>query len=533
MTSPDSRIPKLIFIAVLCAGLLTMTGKLRDSDEFPMILTTQSICERGTFAIENLNGEGNPLADEWSNMWFNWQHMEDFQYGDRDSAGNLYSKYGFLSSAIFIPMWFVGMLSAALIGLHGADRLSFIVFIAGLTTPILLALCAVLLFRIGRFLGYGVRTSAYLSLALALCSNLLVYGGMYMSEVPQVTFLLMAWYFLFGFIYGGKPPLWAFLCALSYSFMLLVKFADIIYIVPLLFIAAGKIAGPLWDSYSRLLKGQPVPKAHFRRYSQAVFALIIGILIFPIIFNLYNYARFSDPMKTGYIPEYQNLYVPIYYGLIGFLVSPGTSLFLYFPPAILFFWSMKKFARKYPMEIWFLVFHAAIQVIFYSRLVYWAGFWNWGPRYALPILPALLLPVGMLIEGEGSKRYLNGFRRLCYAGFLVQLPVLFIHFNEFIRLMRNTFGEPACYIKMFYIPPYSPILCNWWLLLSKFMGTVFHFPLNIWGMGTEGYTSTKLFFVVLSRDIPAMAPFFIIAAIVFLCGAVYAASQLKRVLQVV
>jgi hypothetical protein len=99
--------------------------------------------------------------------------------------------------------------------------------------------------------------------------------------------------------------------------------------------------------------------------------------------------------------------------------------------------------------------------------------------------------------------------------------------------MRNTFGEPECYIKMFYIPPYSPILCNWWLLLSKFMRTVFYFPLNIRGMGTEGYTSTKLFFIVLSRDIPSMAPYFIALAVIFLGVAIYAALQLKKSLQAV
>jgi hypothetical protein len=394
--------------------------------------------------------------------------------------------------------------------------------------PVLLATCAALLFRIGRFLGYGIKTSAALSLALALCSNLLVYGGMYMSEVTQVAFLLMGWYFLFGFIYGNKSYMWAFYAALGYSLLMLTKFADLIYVLPLLFIAAAKIAGPLIDSYSRLLRGQPVLREDFRRYAYAVIGIIIGLAIFPLIFYLYNYLRFGDPSKTGYLREYQQLYIPIYYGLAGFLISPGKSLFLYCPPAILFFWAIRKFHRKYPIETWFFIFHAGIQIIFYSRLIYWSGFWSWGPRYSLLILPALLLPVGMLLEGEGAKKYVNGFRRLCYAGFIVQLPVLIIHFNEFIRLMRNTFSEPECYIRMFYIPQFSPVLCNWWLLLSKFTRTVFNFPLNIYGMSTEGYSSTKLFFITMSRDIPPLSPFFITIALISLILAVYGGIKLKR-----
>ena len=218
-------------------------------------------------------------------------------------------------------------------------------------------------------------------------------------------------------------------------------------------------------------------------------------------------------------------------GLIGFLISPGTSLFLYFPPAMLVFWAFKRFHARFPMFAWFFLFHALIQLIFYSRLIYWSGFWNWGPRYTLPILPALILPVGVILEGDGSRRFINGFRRLCYAGFLVQLPVLLIHFNEFIRLMRNTYGEPACYIKMFYIPPYSPILCNWWLLLSKAMRSFFKVDMPIWGMNTEGYSSTKLFFVTLSRDVPRLMPLFAGAAIITLCAAIYAGRRLKRVLK--
>jgi len=202
MPDADRRIPALIFLTVLCIGLFAMQGKVRDSDAYPMVLTTQAICEQGTVAIENLTVEGNPVADDWANMHIYWAHTEDHQYGGRNDSGQLFSKYGILSSVVFIPLWYVGMLLASLLKFQGADGLSFIVFISGITIPLLLALCGVLLYRISRFFDYTPRTSAFLALALTLCSNLLVYGGMYMSEVPQVTFMLLGWYFLFGFSAG-------------------------------------------------------------------------------------------------------------------------------------------------------------------------------------------------------------------------------------------------------------------------------------------------------------------------------------------
>ncbi len=536
----ERRVTRLLFFTVLCIALFTMQGKLRDSDEFPMLLTTQAICERGTLAIENLNadenalGEGNTpagggkLADDWKNMWFNFQHMKDFHYGARNEEGVLYSKYGIVASFVFVPFWFIGMLLAGMFGLTGADRLSFIVFIAGFTIPILLAWSGVLLFRIGRFMGYGVAVSASLALSLCLCSNMLVYGGMYMSEVTQVFFLLSGWYFLFGFIHGKKSAWWALASALSYSLMMLTKFADMIYVIPLVYIVAVKMGGAITDGFKRFGKGLPVAKDDFRRNSYGLGAMLLGLLIFPLVFYFYNYFRYGNPTETGYISEYQEVYIPIYYGLAGFLISPGKSLFLYFPPAALFFWSIRKFMRGFRIEFWFFVIHAAIQILVYSRFIYWSGFWSWGPRYSLLILPALILPVGMLLD---DGKWMRRFRGLCYAGFLVQFPVLIIHFNEFIRLMRNTFGEPLCYYHMFYNPIYSPIIANWWLLVSKVFRTALHVDIPYWTGSSGGYTTTKLFFVTLSRDVPSLSPFFICSAIIFFGGAIYAGLHLRKGLE--
>ncbi len=536
MPDADRRIPALIFLTVLCIGVFTMQGKVRDSDAYPMVLTTQSIAERGTFEIENLTVESNPVADDWDNMYIYWAHTEDHQYGGRDESGQLFSKYGIMSSVIFIPLWYVGMLLASLFKLQGADKLSFIVFISGITIPLLLALCGVLLYRISRFFDYKPRTSAFLALALTLCSNLLVYGGMYMSEVPQVTFMLLGWYFLFGFILKSKPVWWAFMCGFMYSLMMLTKFADVIYTLALAFIVIVKMGGVIVNGFRKFAKKIPVPADEYRRNAYGIGAVLLGLLIFPMVFYLYNHARFGNPFITGYGADDQFEFLPLkffYAGIVGFLVSPGKSLFLYFPPVILFFWAFKRFRKKFPIVMIFIILHALTQLIFYSPFVYWSGFWSWGPRYALLILPAMIIPVGMLLEGDGAKKYLTAFKRLCYAGFIIQFPVLIIHFNEFIRLMRNTFDESiatGCYIKMYFIPIFSPILCNWMLLISKGFRKVFGIDISIWGLGSEGYTTTKLFFITLSRDIPKLAPFFIMLAMFLLAAGIYTGLRLRKVL---
>jgi hypothetical protein len=61
-----------------------------------------------------------------------------------------------------------------------------------------------------------------------------------------------------------------------------------------------------------------------------------------------------------------------------------------------FYW--RKFIRNYPIETGIIISVGFTLLLVNSCFVNWRGVWSYGPRYLLPILPALSLPSIYLLE---------------------------------------------------------------------------------------------------------------------------------------
>jgi len=83
-------------------------------------------------------------------------------------------------------------------------------------------------------------------------------------------------------------------------------------------------------------------------------------------------------------------------GAWGLLFSPGKGLLLYAPPVLLALLAFAPFVRRYPMEGLVIAGLSLSYVLGYSSRRGWHGGLCWGPRYLLPVLPLMLLPVGAL-----------------------------------------------------------------------------------------------------------------------------------------
>ena len=80
-------------------------------------------------------------------------------------------------------------------------------------------------------------------------------------------------------------------------------------------------------------------------------------------------------------------------GMFGLLFSPGKSIFLYVPLALLSVVCFRRFMAHYPYEAIFVAALSGMWLILHSKLAgNWYGAWGWGPRHFVTIAPVLVLP---------------------------------------------------------------------------------------------------------------------------------------------
>ncbi len=83
---------------------------------------------------------------------------------------------------------------------------------------------------------------------------------------------------------------------------------------------------------------------------------------------------------------------PLWTGLYGLLLSPGAGLIIYVPVLLASAASFRGFFKQARPEALLLLSLLALRLLFYARWSSWDGR-EWGPRYLVPLLPVLLVPL--------------------------------------------------------------------------------------------------------------------------------------------
>jgi hypothetical protein len=451
----------------LCWYLLTIPGTVapRISDDRSMYLVTQAIVDRHDVALQD------PYEPT---LRYGWQPPAAPTQGPCPTeaavigvgprvGGPVFAKYGVGQSLLAMPLYVLGERAATL--LPPVNRPEAPPFAVSAYNSIITALIAMVLCALALRLGWSRRVALALALLFGLATPAWAYTTTFFSE-PTIALCLLAAVATVLWREGPPRDLAVALAGIWLGLAMLVRLDSAFY-VPLfaLYLLARarreEQAGILPSGWPRLL-----------------ILLSAGPALALIGTGAYDAARFGSPLNSGYgiSGDYHDLHPPhsllaLWEGIYGPLLSPGKGLFLYAPALLLLPWAAPRFARDVGRGALLLLLGiAAIDVLAHAdTLIVWLGGWAWGPRFLIPIIAPLLLPLGALLQGAGPW-----VRRAAWTvgllGVLIQIPAVLLDKGAYITYLNAHDGQPACiwHTEDLYKwhPQYSPLIGQWQRLLD-------------------------------------------------------------------
>lgn len=389
-----------LFLFLASLFVLTSGGHTYSYDEETMFALTQSLIERGTFEIPACTDCGVLRSDP-------------------APGGRNYSRYGVLLSLLAVPFYLVGR---TLAGEHEPARWVLTRLFATLIDPLATAATAALVYGALRAIGYRVRVAIATALLYALGTQAWVYAKTFFAESLTTLFLFSAVYTwlrldLLPADRARQARWWSGAMALSCGLAVATKWAAALA-VPIVGVAAGATLVRKWrvDGWPRgALIGAVLTAA-------AALALPVGGAL------LYNFARFGNPLTTGYgAAEVAALQSGDFGDAFrSLLLSPGKGLFLFSPAVLLAIPWWWEFAHRHLRLALLAAALVVAHLLFYARVPYWHGDVSWGPRYLTYVVPLLALPAAEGFAWLGTVARPARRWVLIGAGVLVVVPLVVV-----------------------------------------------------------------------------------------------------------
>ena len=225
---------------------------------------------------------------------------------------------------------------------------------------------------------------------------------------------------------------------------------------------AGILLGPVLALYFLL-----------RRCSwDRILAPCLGTVAGVGLYLAYNYVRFGSITASG--QDTSQL------GGDGFLmralgqwISPGSGggMFWYCPPTILALVGLWVLWQRQRLE-----FVAIFGIVASFWLLHsgWAfNGWNWGPRFLVPVIPALMVSVGLL-----GKRWRMPTVGLIMLGFLVTAPTLLTFYQRYFAEVADLDTDVLMQTVSLWSEPSQAPIFNLWGAASRQLADAFSTPVQ-------------------------------------------------------
>lgn len=449
-----------LFALLFSIYLFTFSGIYHASDEMSMLTVADSLARRGGWDIEPLRWMGE-------------------QQGSFGPDGHLYGRKGIGMTLAVLPHYWLALQSARLGNVQ----------MAMLTSAVVVALTAVLIYLFLRRLGYPQGGALGTALAFGLATMAWPYARYLFSESLAGLGLMLSAYALV--CYGTPRPaiprgqgedsgsslradapwcaegdapgrgLYPLFAGVGLGIALLARLNNAI-VAPFL--------GLLLLFYLHRIYG-----ANWRRWIGPIVLFGLPVLAALGITGWYNWLRFGNLLTTGYLPE-ERFATPFLEGLYGLILSPGKGMLWYNPILFAALAAWPAFYRRHRAEALLAGVVVLSNIAFYAPwYLWWAGH-GWGPRFLVTILPFAILPLAGALEipfrtprpnrAMGARTHSArrrwaaiGLGLLAAISLAVQIPAVAIDFNLYLEDVYAELGlyHPAT----LFDPAYSPLLRQW------------------------------------------------------------------------
>lgn len=433
VTASPLRIALLLFLFLNCVYLLTSTGRARSIDEIDPVLQSESLLLRHSTAIPQAVGSG-------------------IYFGKLDQHGLPRSAWPAGHALLVLPWSAIGHYLLA--RSHGIPRdISDLAFAAATcwSSATYAALAVAASFLLFFKLGNTPRSAMACSLLLAFSTPLFVYSGWLFSEAATTALFAIAALLLFA---SGEeiPVSRAVLASLLLGFSIHVRPANMVTVF--VFIAA-----------TTLLERSEATKV-FACRTTLILVVLVGIS--GLLYLARNYALFGNPLDFGVPATAENAKDldswrnPYWTGVFGFLFSPGKSVFLFSPLIIPGILGLPRLWRRNRALALLAGVVPLANLVLYSFRTQWEGSYCYGPRYLLPSLTLLCLPIAVLLQElrRGQPPWLRPLLWItAISGFLVQAIGLSTNILE--DMVRNRYYVGNWDYRMSYSPITGQLQLIW------------------------------------------------------------------------
>jgi len=419
-----------IFAAALLLYVWTSGGSLSSTDAVVTFELTRSLVERHSIALP-----GNMLGLE----------------SNRGIDGRYYSQYGIGQSIYNIPFYLAGRAAGRVTGLHVAKADSLEKAAVAMGSAVAAAGTVATVFILAWLMLGRMRPSVIAAAACGIGSLLWPYARLGFNA-PLAAWLLTA---ATAFLYAGirrdinkgaiQPNVQRDLEPDAPDDVQ----PDITRDIPrdrsraIAIAIAGAIVGagsltrheflPLAVPFIVALapRGTFVSREQRDIFTRRLALFLPGVTAGVALWAIYNIVRFGSPWIVGYVPWYSPA------GYFGLLLSPAGSIFMYSPAVILGLIGLAMLARRDARAAWLLGAPALCLFLLYGALDDWSGGRSYGPRYLVPVLPVLVVPIGYLFA-IASRRARHAIVAAIALSALVQLPGVLVDYSRISQIWART-----------------------------------------------------------------------------------------------